>query len=135
LTFLGEYRIYGAVKSPARHTILILYVLAMVLAFLFPVPPTPVPVPGGFDKVVHFGLFLGFALLYHLDRRPSVVRMVLVSLVFAGVIELVQWALPYRSGDWRDLVAGVIGAGVGGIPALLISPKRGSGEDRPALLK
>ena len=123
MTFLGEYRIYGAVKSPARHTILILYVLAMVLAFLFPVPPTPVPVPGGFDKVVHLGLFLGFALLYSLDRRPSVGRMLLVSLAFAGGIELIQWALPYRSSDWWDFTVGAAGAGVGTALALLVKAR------------
>ena len=101
----------------------------MVLAFLLPVPPTPLPASGGFDKLVHFGLFLGFALLYCLDRRPSAVRMVLVSLVFAGGIELVQWALPYRSGDWWDFTAGAAGAGVGAALAHLIGTRPGRAVD------
>jgi VanZ family protein len=111
------------VKNSPRHTILVLYILAMVLAFLLPVPRLPVPAPGGVDKVVHFGLFLGFALLYHLDRRPSVGEMLLVSFAFAGAIELVQLALPYRGGDWRDFVAGATGAGIGAALALLVTAR------------
>jgi VanZ family protein len=120
LTSPGKRYIYCIVKTSARHTILVLYVLAMVLAFLFPVPPTPIPVAGGFDKVVHFGLFLGFALLYSLDSRPSVGRVLLVSLAFAGGIELIQWALPYRSHDWWDFTVGAAGAGVGTALGLLV---------------
>lgn len=98
-----------------RHAILVCYVLVMVLLFLAPVPTVslPLPAPDHFDKAVHVGIFLGFALLYDLDRRPSVGRTLLVSFAFAGGIELVQWVLPYRSGDWWDFAAGAGGAGVG----------------------
>ena len=116
-------------KNSPRHIVLVLYVLAMVLAFLLPVPPAPVAASSGFDKVVHSGLFLGFALLYYLDRRTSVVRMLLVSIAFAGGIELAQWALPYRSGDWWDLIAGVTGAGVGIVIGVLGTPRPGGEED------
>lgn len=99
----------------SRHGILVLYVLAMVLVFLVPVPTVsvPLPAPDRFDKAVHFGIFLGFALLYDLDRRPSAGRTLLVSFAFAGGIELVQWVLPYRSGDWWDFTTGAVGRGVG----------------------
>jgi VanZ family protein len=100
------------VKS-IRHTLFVLYVVGVVLAFLAPVPTIPIPVPSQFDKVVHFWVFLGFALLLYLDRRPTLGTTLLVSLAFAGGIELVQALLPYRSGDWRDLVAGAAGAGMG----------------------
>lgn len=110
-------------KNSVRHTILVLYIVAMVLAFLVPVPRTAIPAPGGVDKVVHFGLFLGFALLYYLDRRPSVGWMLLVSFAFAGAIELVQWALPYRGSDWRDFIAGAVGAGAGTAVALLVTTR------------
>lgn len=112
-----------------RHTLFVLYALAAVVAFLAPVPPVPIPVPGGFDKVVHFGIFLGFALLLYLDRRPTVGRTLVVSLGFAGAIELVQSVLPYRSGDWRDFVAGAVGAGVGVGLALLVAPRPSRAAD------
>lgn len=102
-------------KVRSRHAILVLYVLVMVLVFLAPVPTGSwsVPAPDRFDKAVHFGIFLGFAFLYDLDRRPSAGRTLLVSFAFAGGIELVQWILPYRSGDWWDFTAGAVGAGIG----------------------
>lgn len=93
-----------------RHTLFVLYVAAMVVAFLVPVPTLPVSLPNQFDKMVHFGIFLGFALLLHLDRRPRLAITLLVSLAFAGGVELVQSLLPYRSGDWRDFAAGAAGA-------------------------
>ena len=99
-------------REPSR-AILVLYVLAMVLVFLVPVPSVALPAPDRFDKAVHFGLFLGFAFLYDLDRRSSAGRTLLVSFAFAGGIELVQWVLPYRSGEWWDFAAGAVGAGAG----------------------
>jgi VanZ family protein len=95
----------------------------MVLVFLVPVPALPISVPNQFDKLVHFGLFLGFALLYDLDRRPSMGRTLLVSFAFAGGIELVQWVLPYRSADWWDFLAGATGAGVGAALAILVTAR------------
>jgi VanZ family protein len=92
----------------------------MVLVFLLPVPRTPLTEANQFDKVVHFGIFLGFALLFYLDRRPRVGWTLLISAAFAGAIELVQWVLPYREGDWLDFMAGVAGAGLGVILVLLI---------------
>jgi VanZ family protein len=44
----------------------------------------------------------------------------LVSVAFAGGIELVQWILPYREGDWLDFVAGAVGAGLGAVLVLLL---------------
>ena len=127
-------RSIAPVKS-IRHTLFVLYVAAMVLAFLLPVPtvPTlPIPLPNQFDKMVHFGIFLGFALLLHLDRRPRLGITLLVSLAFAGGIELVQSLIPYRSGDWRDFAAGGAGAGLGVVLVVLFRRRTGSVGDSEA---
>ena len=124
-------RSIAPVKS-IRHTLFVLYVAAMVLAFLLPVPTLPVSLPNQFDKMVHFGIFLGFALLLHLDRRPRLGITLLVSLAFAGGIELVQSLLPYRSGDWRDFVAGAAGAGLGVVLVDLFRRRTGSVGDSEA---
>ena len=104
----------------------------MVLAFLLPVPTVPIPLPNQFDKMVHFGIFLGFALLLHLDRRPRLGITLLVSLAFAGGIELVQSLIPYRSGDWRDFAAGGAGAGVGVVLVYMFGRRHGNPEDSAA---
>jgi VanZ family protein len=101
------------------HRIFTLYVLAMALAFLVPVPTTPLAESTHLDKLVHFGVFLGFALLFHLDRPLKVGWTFLISCAFAGAIELVQWFLPYRDADWWDFVAGAAGAGVGAVLVLM----------------
>jgi VanZ family protein len=96
-----------------RHRIFTLYVLIMALVFLVPVPTTPLAESRHLDKLVHFGVFMGFALLFHLDRPLKLRWMFLISCAFAGAIELVQWFLPYRDADWWDFVAGAAGAGAG----------------------
>ena len=103
-----------------RHQIFILYVLMMVLVFLLPVPHSPLS-ESNFDKLVHFGIFLGFALLFYFDRRPRLRWILLSSFAFAAVIELVQSVLPYREGDWGDFVAGAAGASVGAALVLMIA--------------
>jgi VanZ family protein len=96
-----------------RHKIFVGYVAFMVLAFLVPVPTTPLAEANHVDKLVHFGIFLGFALLLHIDRGSTVVGILLTSFAFAGGIELVQGFLPYRDADWWDFLAGSAGAGFG----------------------
>jgi VanZ family protein len=102
-----------------RHRIFAIYVLIMMLAFLVPVPTIPLAETKHLDKLVHFGVFLAFALILHWDRPLKVMWTFLISCAFAGGIELVQWFLPYRDADWWDFVAGAAGAGVGALLVLL----------------
>lgn len=95
----------------------------MVLLFLVPVPTTPLSESNHVDKLVHFGILLGFALLFYIDRAPRVGLTLLTSFAFAAAIELAQWILPYRTGDWWDFVAGAVGASVGTALMLLINQR------------
>jgi VanZ family protein len=95
----------------------------MVLAFLVPVPTTPLAEAKHVDKLVHFVVFLGFALLLHIDRASKAVWTLLISFAFAAGIELVQWGLPYRDADWWDFFAGAAGAGLGVLLVSLLEPK------------
>ena len=103
-----------------RHKIFVGYVALMVLVFLVPVPTTPLAELHHVDKLVHFGIFLVFVLLFHVDRPAGVRWTLLISFAFAAVIELVQSFLPYREGDWWDFVAGASGATLGTVLMLLI---------------
>ena len=106
-----------------RHKAFIGYVVVVALVFLLPVPPTPLEELNHVDKLVHFGVFLGFALLFYIDRASRTRWILLTSFAFAAVIELVQSILPYREGDWWDFVAGAAGASVGAV-LLLFSERR-----------
>lgn len=97
-------------ETVLRHKIFVGYVALMVLVFLAPVPATPLGESDHLDKLVHFGVFLGFALLLHVDRAPTAWWSLLTAFAFAAAIELVQWVLPYRSGDGWDFLAGAAGA-------------------------
>lgn len=103
-----------------RHKVFLSYVAVMVVVFLIPVPTTPLGESRYVDKVVHFGIFLGFALLFYVDRHWRVAWTFLISVAFAGGIELVQSTLPYRGGDWLDFAAGSAGAAAGAALALLV---------------
>jgi VanZ family protein len=113
-----------------RHKIFVAYVVVMMLVFLVPVPTIPLAEARHVDKLVHFGVFLGFALLLYIDRTSKVVWMLLISLAFAAGIELVQWFLPYRDADWWDFFAGAAGAGLGVLLVSVVGAKlqRGAGK-------
>jgi VanZ family protein len=106
-------------KPATRRLILGAYVAVMLAALLMPVPATPSYVPGDFDKVAHVGLFLGFAALVAWNarggRQSRALGAVAWAVAFAGLTEVLQSLLPYRSGDPMDLVAGVAGAIVGAV--------------------
>jgi VanZ family protein len=122
----------GHTSSTGWHRLLLGYVVLMLLAFLLPLPTTPMAEPEHSDKVVHFGIFLGFSLLFHTDRHWSWWWTFLVAIAFAGGIELVQALLPYRDGDWLDFAAGAAGAGLGTILALVLGQRLPGTVSRPA---
>lgn len=96
-----------------RHRAFLGYVFFMLLLFLLPVPAGRLDGAQYLDKAVHCSVFLGFALLLHLDTASTAVRTLLAALAFAAIIEILQWILPYRDGDWWDLAAGAAGGAIG----------------------
>lgn len=97
--------------------LVVVYLLVVFAVTLSPIPPDTVAQLNftGFDKLVHALVIAGFALILH--WRPgsapalsSAVFAFLAASAVAGLIELLQQPLPYRSGDLRDFVAGVAGA-------------------------
>jgi VanZ family protein len=109
-----------------RHQLFIGYVILMLLAFLLPVPTSAVAETTNADKVVHFGIFLGFTLLFYADTHSKPWWTFLLSAAFAGAIELAQSVLPYRNGDWVDFIAGAAGAASGTLIVLWRERRRAS---------
>ena len=114
----------GDGRAARRHKLFVGYVILMLLAFLLPVPTSPVAESNHADKLVHFGIFLGFALLFYGDKHWKPWWNFLLSAAFAGIIELVQWNLPYRDGDWMDFIAGAAGAAVGTLVVMWLARQR-----------
>jgi VanZ family protein len=100
-----------------RHRLFIAYAVAMILVFLTPSPDIGIEFRY-IDKAVHCGLFFGFAIMFHLDRRPSPWGTFLISAILAGAVELVQWVLPFREVELADFLAGAAGAALGSVAGL-----------------
>jgi VanZ family protein len=109
-----------------RHRLFTLYLVVMMLVFLAPTPDTGFIESRFIDKVVHFVLFFGFAVLFYVDRAATAGRTFLISAAFAACIELVQWVLPFRSHEFADFVAGSAGAGLAAV-LMLMQRKQASG--------
>jgi VanZ family protein len=67
------------------------------------------------DKLVHAGLFAGLASLLYwnlgsIGRARRLFWSVALSAAVAGLIEILQGPLPYRSAEWLDFFAGGAGA-------------------------
>jgi VanZ family protein len=118
---LASMRLSFRLTPGWRHKVFVSYVAVMLVAFLLPVPSAPLAESRYADKLAHFGIFLGFALLFYIDRHEKAWWTFLISVAFAAGIELVQWAVPYREGDCLDFVAGAAGAGVGTVLLVFIA--------------
>lgn len=101
---------------------LVVFAVALVLNIGFYVPSIPSGIPGGavpgLDKVVHvlvFALTVWSAGRVLAPRRRFPMGWVVITAVaHAGLIELVQLALlPDRGAETGDLVADLIGIGLG----------------------
>jgi len=106
---------------PIRRIVLIAYLGLVLFATLAPLSGNWYKAVSTLDKLAHVGLFLGvgFLAVFNLTySRSAVFKAIVFTSMLAALIELVQSALPFRSGDWWDLWAGVLGAIAGALIAL-----------------
>lgn len=91
-----------------------LFKLALVVAFVvisylvFSKPTYAQNIPN-LDKVGHLGSFFCLSFLTYLAFRPKWYWLTLMLSGYAVLIELVQSRLPYRSADFKDVVADIAG--------------------------
>ncbi len=78
----------------------------------------------GFDKMVHLGFFFILTLLLFYGkikyqhnysfRSLTIFKIILISVIFGGGIELLQWKVfTYRSADWWDFACDMFGCFMG----------------------
>jgi hypothetical protein len=108
-----------------------LFVFGMCTAKLGKVEDSPLFFPG-FDKLVHCGFFLVFVIFYsfgvirqhNFSRFPFKYALLIfaIAIIYGGSIELLQWKVfTWRDGDWNDLFADSVGAGMGLFGVLITS--------------
>ena len=101
----------------------LLYMIAVAIICFAKFSSIPA-VPGKFlgldaDKVVHFLMFTPFPVLayfsFPLDRKSLLLNVIAIILIFlsgagiAGLTEIIQGRLPYRTMDINDYKADVLG--------------------------
>lgn len=109
-------RSLSAALHPWRRPVLALYTAGVLVLTLAPLPRSVNQLPDWSDKVVHWGLLAGFAVLLYWNVTGPWARAVVViglAAAFAGAIELLQGPLVFRSGDVWDFAWGVVGGVVG----------------------
>lgn len=83
----------------------------------------------GFDKLVHCGFFFVFTVLlangfirqYGRLYFKHTFGIVLASVTFGGLIEILQYAVfTWRDGDWADLFADSVGIGMAAFCILVV---------------
>ncbi len=68
------------------------------------------------DKINHLLAFSSLAVAAAFAVAPGARRLALAALgllAYGGMIEIVQSQLPYRSGEWLDLLADAVGIALG----------------------
>ncbi|MEE8118475.1 MAG: VanZ family protein [Gammaproteobacteria bacterium] len=89
--------------------------ISLVLTFVVGIVPVPVQVPvNNLDKLVHIALYFLPATIFAGVFGGQVFSRVIVGLlVFSSGIEMIQYWLPWRSGEWLDIAANLLGIALG----------------------
>ncbi len=95
--------------------LLLCLLIAVTCGFAFAPHAPGLDIENG-DKLQHILAFSSLAVCAVLAspvERPTILRVLVGLLGFGIFIELVQLFIPSRSADWKDVVADMVGAGVG----------------------
>ena len=96
------------IKRSHIFKFLLLVTLLIISYLVFSRPGYNQSIPH-IDKIGHFGSFFLLAALTHLAFRPKCWYLFFGLIGYAGIIEVVQSYLPYRSASWADLLADILG--------------------------
>ena len=113
--------------------------VSLAIIYLSLAPPSgfkkiPISTVEGLDKVAHFLMYLGLTVVCVLDIRFSkktisdkirIGYCILFPLLLGGIVEIIQWKFTtYRSGNWFDMLANMLGIAAGYFLMLLLMYKR-----------
>lgn len=121
-------------KTRTRLALAVFWLILIVFVTLTPgeqLPKSPDII--GFDKLVHFGMFMVLTLLwlsvYPQDRggislAKIVTNYLVFGIVFAIFVEYMQHYIPGRSFDYGDMAANLTGGTVGVIGYYILLKKK-----------
>ena len=121
--FNDSSHIYKEANSHGKYTITPIFAdmkyatlavsILIIIAVLIPGRNLPDVSIGGYDKLVHMGMFLMWALAVQYDfgaRRLSRLVIILLSgIAFSALTEVVQIMVEGRSFDIYDMIADIVG--------------------------
>lgn len=87
--------------------------LAITFLVLLVIPTEYLHIDSRQDKSHHLLVFLTLTLLAWYSLRVHLLALVSLLIFFAGLSELSQYWIPYRSSNWLDMLANVQGIGAG----------------------
>jgi VanZ family protein len=89
----------------------------IIIAVLIPGQNLPDVSIGGYDKLIHMGMFLVWALVaqYDLGTKPlsRLVMLFFAGTVFSAMTEVLQIVVEGRSFDMYDMIADIVGLIIG----------------------
>ncbi len=88
--------------------VLLILTLIVISYLIFSRPSYSQSIPH-VDKIGHFGSFFVLAWLTHQAFKPKLSHLTVGLTLYAGLIEIVQSYLPYRSASWGDVLADLLG--------------------------
>ena len=94
-----------------KYATLLVSVL-IIIAVLMPGSNLPDVNIGGFDKLIHFGMFAVWAIAVRFDFGTKLFPWILVivtGLLFSGLTEVLQLVVEGRSFDFYDMAADALG--------------------------
>ena len=105
------------IRRALRRTVFFAYIALVFASTLAPLSGDMYRAVSGLDKLAHVVLFSGVAFVTYWSQKaagePSPLFAAGFAAAMAALIELIQSALPYRSGDIWDFFAGLLGAVLG----------------------
>ena len=126
--------IYTFFRCYWRGTLVSLAIIYLSLAPPSGLKKIPIPTVEGLDKLAHFLMYLGLTVVCVLDIRFSkkiisnkvkIIYCILFPLLLGGIVEIIQWKFTtYRSGNWFDMLANMLGIAAGYFLMLLLMYKR-----------
>jgi VanZ family protein len=103
---------------------------ALIFLVLLVIPTEYLHIDTRQDKSHHMLVFLALTLMAWFSLRIPLVALVVLLLSFAGISELSQYWIPYRSSNWLDMLANAqgIAAGLALIAIIILLKKLGAKE-------